>query len=108
MNKDVLPRFPCPSNRNNLTTSIRAAILGFSIYFFSALFAFSRGHYKIPTMPRVRDNSEIKIQNSKIAALVPRLLSWFSQRARDLPWRRTRDPYAIWVSEIVISDTYTR
>lgn len=33
------------------------------------------------------------------------LLSWFSANARDLPWRRTRDPYAIWVSEIMLQQT---
>jgi A/G-specific adenine glycosylase len=34
-----------------------------------------------------------------------RLLGWFSANARDLPWRRTRDPYAIWVSEIMLQQT---
>jgi len=34
-----------------------------------------------------------------------RLLRWFAKRARDLPWRRTRDPYAIWVSEIMLQQT---
>jgi A/G-specific adenine glycosylase len=29
------------------------------------------------------------------------LLAWFSQNGRDLPWRRTRDPYAILVSEVM-------
>ena len=33
------------------------------------------------------------------------LLRWFAKRARDLPWRRTRDPYAIWVSEIMLQQT---
>lgn len=33
------------------------------------------------------------------------LLSWFDAHARDLPWRRTRDPYAIWVSEIMLQQT---
>ena len=37
--------------------------------------------------------------------LVPALLAWFSANARDLPWRRTRDPYAIWVSEIMLQQT---
>ena len=37
--------------------------------------------------------------------LVSALLSWFSAHARDLPWRRTRDPYAIWVSEIMLQQT---
>jgi A/G-specific adenine glycosylase len=34
-----------------------------------------------------------------------RLLAWFDAHARDLPWRRTRDPYAIWVSEIMLQQT---
>jgi A/G-specific adenine glycosylase len=34
-----------------------------------------------------------------------RLLSWYGARRRDLPWRRTRDPYAIWVSEIMLQQT---
>ncbi len=33
------------------------------------------------------------------------LLRWFRRNARDLPWRRTRDPYAIWVSEIMLQQT---
>ncbi len=33
------------------------------------------------------------------------LLGWFAENARDLPWRRTRDPYAIWVSEIMLQQT---
>ena len=39
------------------------------------------------------------------AALVPPLLAWFAAHARDLPWRRTRDPYAIWISEIMLQQT---
>src|SRR5262245_57566172 len=38
-------------------------------------------------------------------SLSKRLLSWFKQNARDLPWRRTRDLYAIWVSEIMLQQT---
>jgi A/G-specific adenine glycosylase len=33
------------------------------------------------------------------------LLSWFDANARDLPWRRTDDPYHIWVSEIMLQQT---
>jgi A/G-specific adenine glycosylase len=33
------------------------------------------------------------------------LLAWFGQHARDLPWRRTRDPYAILVSEVMLQQT---
>ena len=33
------------------------------------------------------------------------LLDWFTERGRDLPWRRTRDPYAILVSEVMLQQT---
>ncbi len=34
-----------------------------------------------------------------------RLLTWFRRDQRDLPWRRDRDPYHIWVSEIMLQQT---
>ncbi len=33
------------------------------------------------------------------------LLAWFRRNARDLPWRRTRNPYRIWLSEILLQQT---
>jgi len=33
------------------------------------------------------------------------LLQWFKKKGRNLPWRKTRDPYAIWVSEIMLQQT---
>jgi A/G-specific adenine glycosylase len=33
------------------------------------------------------------------------LLAWYSQNGRDLPWRKTRDPYAILVSEVMLQQT---
>jgi A/G-specific adenine glycosylase len=33
------------------------------------------------------------------------LLAWYSENGRDLPWRRTRDPYAILVSELMLQQT---
>jgi A/G-specific adenine glycosylase len=38
-------------------------------------------------------------------SLAARLLRWYSTHQRDLPWRRTRDPYRIWVSEIMLQQT---
>jgi A/G-specific adenine glycosylase len=38
-------------------------------------------------------------------SLSSKLLAWFRQAARDLPWRRTRDLYAIWISEIMLQQT---
>src|ERR1043165_7731063 len=34
-----------------------------------------------------------------------RLCRWFDQHQRDLPWRRDRDPYRIWVSEVMLQQT---
>src|SRR5437773_4627960 len=34
-----------------------------------------------------------------------RLLEWYAENGRDLPWRRTRDPYAILVSEVMLQQT---
>ena len=34
-----------------------------------------------------------------------RLLEWYDRQKRDLPWRRTRDPYAIWLSEVMLQQT---
>jgi A/G-specific adenine glycosylase len=37
--------------------------------------------------------------------LTPALMDWYAAAARDLPWRRTRDPYAILVSEVMLQQT---
>jgi len=34
-----------------------------------------------------------------------KLLAWYDDNARDLPWRRTRDPYAIWIAEVMLQQT---
>ena len=38
----------------------------------------------------------------------PTLLHWFQEHGRDLPWRQTRDPYAIWLSEIILQQTQVK
>mgnify|MGYP002623406918 FL=1 len=40
-----------------------------------------------------------------LPAMRRRLKAWYGRHARDLPWRRTRDPYAIWISEIMLQQT---
>ncbi|HEY3132311.1 MAG TPA: A/G-specific adenine glycosylase [Acidobacteriota bacterium] len=37
-----------------------------------------------------------------------KLLTWFKQNKRDLPWRRTRDPYLIWISEVMLQQTQVK
>ncbi len=44
-------------------------------------------------------------QPSSIARLQRDLLAWYAACRRDLPWRRTRDPWAVWVSEIMLQQT---
>jgi A/G-specific adenine glycosylase len=39
------------------------------------------------------------------ARIRQRLVSWYQKNKRDLPWRRTEDPYRIWVSEIMLQQT---
>ena len=41
----------------------------------------------------------------QITELRTQLLEWFALAKRDLPWRRTCDPYAVWVSEIMLQQT---
>src|SRR5438445_10093062 len=55
--------------------------------------------------PLVVRHSSFVIRHS---SFVTALVNWFAQNARDLPWRRTRDPYAIWVSEIMLQQTQVK
>ena len=65
-------------------------------------------------MDRIQNRNLKALQNifvntgnsrDKTQRIVQGLLTWFSQNARDLPWRKTRDPYAIWISEIMLQQT---
>jgi A/G-specific adenine glycosylase len=40
-----------------------------------------------------------------LVAAMPRLHTWYGSAARDLPWRRTSDPYAVWISEVMLQQT---
>src|SRR6478735_1764281 len=37
--------------------------------------------------------------------IAKQLLDWYAQNKRDLPWRNTRNPYKIWLSEIILQQT---
>ena len=45
------------------------------------------------------------LKGRELAAFRKQLLSWFRQSQRDLPWRRTRDAYCVWLSEIMLQQT---
>ena len=58
---------------------------------------------------RATRNKKPETSNGPVPRLIVRsLLRWFATNARDLPWRRTRDPYAIWVSEIMLQQTQVK
>jgi len=48
---------------------------------------------------------EAEMSPTEIDDLRRSLLAWYDLNRRDLPWRRTHDPYAIWVSEIMLQQT---
>ena len=45
------------------------------------------------------------MKNKLCPEIVAPLLSWYDENKRDLPWRHTKDPYAIWISEIMLQQT---
>lgn len=72
-------------------------------------------------MPRVRDqgnrypkldqehfDSSFSLLQGSIPELRRSLLQWYRQQGRDLPWRKTQDPYKIWVSEIMLQQTQVK
>ncbi|MEZ4650324.1 MAG: A/G-specific adenine glycosylase [Candidatus Eisenbacteria bacterium] len=54
------------------------------------------------TQPRNERTGAALVRDPEISE---RLLAWYDQAARDLPWRGSSDPYAIWVSEIMLQQT---
>lgn len=51
------------------------------------------------------ENKLGKIENIEIKAFQEDLISWFKREQRDLPWRKDKDPYKVWVSEIMLQQT---
>src|SRR6185437_2356079 len=49
--------------------------------------------------------TEARVDRATALAFGRRLRAWYRRNARDLPWRRTRDPYAILVSELMLQQT---
>ena len=63
----------------------------------------SQGEERAPT--RGAEPADPATQRSAGPAFAVRLLAWFERHRRDLPWRRTSDPWAIWVSEVMLQQT---
>lgn len=47
----------------------------------------------------------LKIKMQSAHPISTKLISWYKKNQRDLPWRKTRDPYNIWLSEIMLQQT---
>jgi len=45
---------------------------------------------------------------SRLIHIRRKLLGWYTRNRRDLPWRRTRDPYAIWIAETMLQQTQVK
>ena len=65
-----------------------------------------RGGKQDPAVKRAVDLTSRQRRASSVA--VGSLLEWYGKNARDLPWRRRSDPYAIWVSEIMLQQTQVK
>ena len=52
-----------------------------------------------------RSRALISASGKDVARFRRDLLRWYSEHRRDLPWRKTRDPYRIWLSEIMLQQT---
>ena len=53
----------------------------------------------------MRESKIRPLPKTKIAVFRSRLLAWYDAHARDLPWRKSRDAYRVWVSEIMLQQT---
>ena len=51
---------------------------------------------------RPADSSPVR---GSLASFQAHVFAWFSQHQRDLPWRKSRDPYRVWISEIMLQQT---
>ena len=56
------------------------------------------------TKESIPQSSHIQDQR-KILGIWRKILGWYDREKRDLPWRRTREPYRIWVSEVMLHQT---
>src|SRR4029077_19055514 len=51
------------------------------------------------------ENTPRMLKGRELTTFRQQLLAWFRQYQRDLPWRNSKDPYRIWLSEIMLQQT---
>src|SRR5215471_8295018 len=64
----------------------------------------------LPIFPRPWTSSNVlaRERSERSEALAPLLLAWFTANRRDLPWRKSKTPYAVWLSEVMLQQTRVR
>ena len=77
---------------------MRSDEIGLPVLSYLCLAAWEPSRYSSPPMGPAVDS-----QSS--AALSRHLLDWFARNARDLPWRRDRTPYRVWLAEVMLQQT---
>ena len=69
----------------------------------------SESYYaKAPTRQAAKgrpEESTLPFDSAWLRSFRRKLRAWYDQNARELPWRGTRDPYAVWLSEIMLQQT---
>jgi len=61
---------------------------------------FADGRFSI-----IAQENELKARAEKVDLTAIRLLRWYDANRRELPWRRSREPYRVWLSEIMLKQT---
>ena len=74
------------------------------------LMSSKKASFPSPKLPRsqTQADSHNGLPESVVLSLRELLRSWYAQMGRDLPWRQTPDPYAIWISEIMLQQTQVK
>ncbi len=52
--------------------------------------------------------ANVSVTNAKASRIRNHLVSWYRQHQRQMPWRDTRDPYRIWLSEVMLQQTQVK
>jgi A/G-specific adenine glycosylase len=65
-------------------------------------------HYGANLTVSILDIGSMRVDNPIQRRFRKNLLSWYGKQARPLPWRETKDPYRIWVSEVMLQQTQVK
>ena len=68
----------------------------------------SKKHSAARDAPRRKRAPRLRLDRVQLATFQRRLLAWYRRCGRDLPWRRTRDPYEVLVSEVMLQQTQVK